>query len=145
MTGGKGRWALLLVGLVVLVGLALVGHWARRPSGPVCALDGAPLVPDYQVEIVDAHGTTRSFCCVRCAEIWLRREQGRPQAITVTDEASGEPIDAAQAWYVRSSVMTTPATRNCIHVFRSRADAEKHADAFAGAVLSESERPFRGE
>jgi nitrous oxide reductase accessory protein NosL len=43
---------------------------------------------------------------------------------------------------VRSSVVTTPATANRVHAFRSRADAEKHADKHGGTVLSEAEMPF---
>ena len=90
-----------------------------------------------------AAATRYLFCCVRCAEIWLRGQPSPPRAVLVTDEESGEELDASAAWYVRSSVVTTPATGNRVHVFRSRADAERHADAYGGTVLARSEAPFR--
>src|SRR5205085_4492845 len=125
-----------------VVALPLAGHWARRHTKQGCALDGEKVQPIYQVELVDDQERRHQFCCLRCAEIWLRRQRVAPRAILVTDEASGQAIDSAAACYVRSSVVTTPTTGNRIHVFARRADAEKHAAAFAGAVLSEVERPF---
>ena len=59
-----------------------------------------------------------------------------------SDEVSGEPVDARSAHYVRSDVVTTPATGNRVHVFRRRVDAERHAALFAGTVLTGAERPF---
>jgi hypothetical protein len=141
MSGRKPPWATLLVGLVVVAGLPLAGHWARRHRAEGCALDGAAVNPAYRVEVVDASGHPHAFCCLRCAQIWLE-DKPDPRAVTVTDEASGEPIDAAAAWFVRSSVVTMPTTGNRVHAFRTRADAERHADQFWGVVLSGSERPF---
>ncbi len=142
LSGRKARWGTALVGLVVVVGLPLAGHWARHPRAEGCALDGAAINPVYRVEVVDARGYPHAFCCPRCARIWLDSEPAPPRAITVTDEASGEPIDAAAAWFVRSAVVTVPATGNRIHAFRNREDAQMHADRFAGVVLSGPERPL---
>jgi hypothetical protein len=61
----------------------------------------------------------------------------------VTDETSGALISASEAWFVRSSVITNRVTRNRVHCFQSRADAERHAAAFAGEILSGNDRPFR--
>jgi hypothetical protein len=131
-----------VVGLLALVGLAAAGHWARRPVGPCCALDGANIENVYRVEVVDSRGQPHLFCCPRCAQIWLEHQAEPPRAVTVTDETSGLGIDAAAAHYVRSSVITTPGTGNRIHVFRTGADADKHAAAFGGVVLAESANPF---
>jgi hypothetical protein len=125
--------------LALAVALPLLGYLARRPLTG-CALDGVKINPDYRVEVVDAGGARRAFCCIRCAQIWLGHQSAPLRAITVTDETSGEPIDAAAAWYVRSSVVTVWTTGNRIHAFRDRADAEKHAATFAGVVLSGSLR-----
>lgn len=143
MSVRKATWVRGLVGLAVVVGLPVMAHWARRPDGTGCALDGAKIDPIYRVEISDGQGRTQAFCCLRCARIWRDRQPAPPQSITVTDEASGQRLATAAAYYVRSSVVTVPATGNRVHVFRSRADAEKHAAAHAGALLSASERPFR--
>jgi nitrous oxide reductase accessory protein NosL len=137
----KAPWVGLL-GLVVVVGLPVAGNWARHRGDGTCALTGMAIDPVYRVEVVDSRGHPHAFCCVTCARAWLKKAPGEPKAITVTDEASGEPIDAGTAFYVRSFVVTMPTTGNRIHVFRNREDAEKHAAAHAGIVLSESERPF---
>jgi hypothetical protein len=142
MTGRNTWW--LLAGLVVVVGLPLLAHWLRRPTEAGCALDGLRIDPRYRVAIVDHLGTRHAFCCLRCAEIWLQKESKfPPRSVTVTDEATGERVDAALAWYVRSAVATNRITGNRIHVFQSQADALKHAADFAGVVLEESEKPFR--
>ena len=91
--------------------------------------------------VVDGRGDARAFCCVRCAQLWLAT-QPTPRLIAVTDEADGEAIDADAAYYVRSFVVTTPAVGNRIHVFRSKDDAEKHAAAHGGTVLTGAEKPF---
>jgi hypothetical protein len=131
-----------LAAVAVVVGLPLAGYLIRRHAEPGCALDGAKINPDYRVEVVASDGRIHAFCCLRCAELWLGRLPGPPQAVLVTDEAGGNLIDARDAFFVRSSVVTTPATANRIHAFRSRADAENHADKHGGTVLSESEKPF---
>jgi endogenous inhibitor of DNA gyrase (YacG/DUF329 family) len=133
-------WA--LVGLAVVIGLPVAGWWARRSATPGCALDGMPIDPAYRVQVADADGHTYAFCCPRCAAIWLERRATQAVAVTVTDEASGEPVDAAAAWFVRSSVVTAPASGNRIHAFRDRADAERHAERFLGTVLPPPDTPY---
>jgi hypothetical protein len=139
----RGMWWIVgLMGLAALVLLPLAAHWLRRHKESGCALDGSRIDLIYRVEIVDREGEAHEFCCVRCAQIWRDQHAEAPQAVAVTDEASGQMIDADAAIYVRSSVVTTPATRNRIHAFRDRADAQKHAAAFGGIILTGSERPL---
>src|SRR5262249_36785541 len=66
----------------------------------------------------------------------------RPRAVYVTDEASGAEIDSGSAFFVRSAVVTNPVTRNRVHTFRDRADAEDHARAYEGEALTGVRRPF---
>jgi hypothetical protein len=143
MSEGRRRWLWAVLGLAVVVGLPVLGHWARRSAVPHCALDGVEIDPRYQVSVVDGRGQAHAFCCLHCAQAWVARQPDTPRAITVTDEATGQEIEAASACYVRSSVVTTPVTGNRIHAFRRRADAEEHASAFSGVVLTGAEKPFR--
>jgi len=143
MNERKGSWLTGLAVLATVVGLALAGHLVRRNGDPGCALDGTRINAEYRVEAVDEDGRVHAFCCLRCAEIWVGRQSTAPRSVRVTDEFSGRLIDAGDAHYVRSSVVTNPPSGNRVHAFRNRADAEKHADIHGGTVLSESERPFQ--
>jgi hypothetical protein len=139
------RWRRLLP-LALLVALALlplVGHWARRVPAGRCALDGAPIPALYRVRIRDDGGQDQVFCCIHCAEVWLERQARRPVAIFVTDEVTGAEIDASAAYFVRSSVVTTPTTGNRIHAFASRAAARYHAESAYGRLLTGPDRPLQ--
>jgi NosL len=138
----KTRMRLLLAGLLIVIGLPLVGKWARGPAENRCALDGLEIEPLYRVRVVDRAGGSHNFCCVRCAGAWLERQAERPAAVYVTDEAGGGEVDARSAHFVHSAVLTNSITGNRVHTFRDRADAEEHARAFGGQVLAGAERPF---
>lgn len=143
MNGTSFRVALALVSCLA-VGLPLLGAWSRRQQLPRCALDGAPIEPIYAVEIVPANGPALPFCCLRCADFWCARQSRPPREVRVTDEVSGRVLDAAEAFYARSSIVTTPATGNRIHSFARRADAEAHAADFSGRLLTGDLRPLVG-
>jgi hypothetical protein len=134
------RIAVLLLGAMVLAA-PLAGRWLRRDNQSRCAWDGLPVQALYRVRVVDAADTSREFCCVRCAAAWLT-QHGAAHAVHVTDEASGSEIDAGAAHFVQSAVSTNPITRNSIHAFKKRSDAEEHADTFGGRLLTDEERPF---
>jgi hypothetical protein len=131
-------WTLLawLLMLSLEMGLASGPDEASR-----CAWDGLPVQPLYRVRVVDATDTSREFCCVRCAAAWLT-EHGEAHTVYVTDEAGGSEIDARAAYFVQSAVPTNPITRNSIHAFRERSDAQEHAAAYGGRLLTADEQPF---
>jgi hypothetical protein len=138
------QWVLGLVGLLVVVVLPLAGHWVRQRRTSACALDGGKIEPIFRVRVVDDQGISREFCCTRCAELWLEHQGKEPQAVYVTDEASGQEIDAASAWLVRSQVVTNAPTGNRTHAFGTEEEARRHAERFRGRILSGTEWPFRG-
>jgi len=129
--------------LALVIGLPVLGHWHRRDAPPRCAFDGLPIEPCYRVVVIRSRDVEHTFCCVRCADRWLEQPKTFASEVFVTDETTGDQINASTAWFVRSSVATNHLNGNRIHVFRLRVDAERHADAFHGEILSDSERPFR--
>jgi hypothetical protein len=139
------RWWSVLAVLVIAVGLAVLGTSIRRHLPGRCALDGDRIEPLYRVRVVDEAGESQEFCCLRCAQLWLKGRQEQPAGIYVTDEASGQEIDGQDAFYVRSSVVTKATTGNRIHTFREQEDAEKHAASALGRILTGSDRPFTRE
>jgi transketolase len=59
--------------------------------------------------------------------------------VRVVDEPSGNKIDASQALFVESEVVTVPHVKNRIHVFAKKEDALKHIQKFKGNWV---ENPF---
>lgn len=132
------------LGIMLVVGVPLAGKWLQPHSGERCALDGVAIEPLYRVRLVDQAGKDYPFCCIQCATVWLAQQPTRPRAVFVTDEITGNEIPASEAYFVRSLVVTMPATGNSIHVFKTMADAQRHADAGGGSILTGAERPFAG-
>jgi hypothetical protein len=133
------RSLLVLTASLIVLGLPLAGKWVRRHPDPRCDLDGLKIEPLYQVRVVDGAGAAYRFCCVRCARLWLLHRAIEPKTVYVTDEASGEEMDSRSAFFVQSAVFTNPITRNRIHVFHHRSDAEEHARSFGGWTLTDAE------
>ena len=140
---GRGFWLSSLAVAVLAVGLPCLGTFVRRQRLPQCALDGVAIDPVYAVEIIDGQGKSQRFCCIRCAQYWLAKEPLVTGAVHVTDEVSARPLDAADAYFVRSNVITNPVTGNRIHSFAGRGDAESHAKQFRGRILDDGERPLQ--
>ena len=143
MTRAKSWLLLLAAGAAVVVGLPLGARWLRPRDRGRCALDGLKIETLYQVRVKGRNGSSVQLCSIRCAERWLALQDLAPVAVSVTDEASGDEIDAATAWFVKSAVVTNPVTRNRVHAFRDKADAEAHARDFHGDLLKKGERPLR--
>lgn len=142
MNPERSAWIVRSIGLLIVIGLPILGTWLRRQSDEVCALDGIPLDPLFEVQMVDAHDVQRRFCCLQCARWWIERASETPKQVLVTDETSGRLFDAGSANYVRSGVITNASTGNRVHVFKNKSDAEKHAQVSRGTILSGSEQPF---
>lgn len=135
------RWQWFALWLLVVLGLPLAGRWWRQETARGCAIDGRPIEPLYRVRCVEASGTPRDFCCVLCAQAWLK-ERPTCESMAVTDETSGRTLPASMAFFVRSSVVTQPATGNRWHVFAREADALQHAREGRGVVVRSEDRPL---
>lgn len=126
---------------LVVVGLPVIGHVARRGGPDRCAFDGETIELSYRVRIAEASGS-RLFCCVGCASRWLDRSGTRPECVYVTDEIGGEELPADEATFVRSMVYTRHSTGDRIHAFRRPEDAARHVREARGRVLSGAARPL---
>jgi hypothetical protein len=134
----KQAWILALLGIAAL---PLVADRVRARSER-CALDGVAVAVPFRARIVAADRTTRSFCGVRCAHLWLARSGLAARTILVTDCVSGREIDARDAWFVRSASVWGGGAPDFIRVFAERSAAERHAQAYRGKILSDADRPF---
>lgn len=135
------RWVWLLLASICAAAVPIVAQVLRGTSPTGCALDGSAIIPIYRVRIQKGDRQF-VFCCIRCAQLWARRQSDALDRVLVVDEATGVEIDAVAAIFVHSSVVTTPAAQNRIHAFRLRSDAEEHVAIFGGRLLTGDECPF---
>ena len=130
------KMAFFIKGLLIAACLSVLGVFFQpRQASWRCALDGSVINPIYEVEIIEANELSKKFSCVGNALIWLKRNPRAVRLIRVTDERTQEKITAEKAFYVLSTVMTTPHTGDKIHVFGSRDAAQAHARQFAGVMV----------
>lgn len=113
-------------------------HALRSANQDRCSLDGSRLVPIYRVDQMLDGAPVASFCCVTCAAEWPESPAGAYWR--VRDEVTGQPLDAAVACFVQSTVITVPARQDRVHVFRSWVDALEHLEEFGGSRLTD---PFK--
>lgn len=135
---------LLFVGALIIATIisVLVVYPQHIYASSRCSLDGSRIQPLYEVIIVLRDKSIRRFSSIISARIWFRENSNQVSTILVTDEATGEKIDARQGFYVESKVITTPHTRNKIHVFGQREAAKLHALEFRGKLVT---NPFKAK
>ena len=127
----------IAAGISTLMAVIQHSHASSR-----CSLDGIQVRPLYEVVIIQKDETPHKFSCVVSARIWFRENSERVSYILVTDEVTGEKIDAEHAFYVESEVITTQHTENRIHVFTQEESARSHAKRFNGKLVK---NPFSSQ
>ncbi len=135
-------WWTAFAGLPLTALLPVAGYWARRGQQARCATDGQRIESVFLVQFVDGDGSRRDFCCLRCAQLWLARSKTPPAKILVTDEIDGQLLDAKDAFFVRSTVLSNGPTGDRRHVFRTHSQAQEHLETFRGRILTGTEHPF---
>lgn len=123
--------------LSALFCLLLIALVACKSGDNRCAFDGIAVDPIYEIEITRRNGAVKKFCCVFCAQEWYGRSKRDVARITVTDEISGEKIDASAAYYVESEIFTQRHTRCRTHVFGQRNEAQRHAEQYDGRLVDD--------
>lgn len=104
-----------------------------------CDYDGTRIIPVYGIDIMLKDGENMNFCSVHCAWEWSRKNRSRIDSVMVTDEITGERLDASLAYYVESDVVTVRAVQNRTHVFKEKTDALAHAGQHNGNMI---DNPF---
>ncbi|NOT02292.1 MAG: hypothetical protein HOP29_16925 [Phycisphaerales bacterium] len=111
--------------------ISLISRWRVYQSrADRCNLDGNRIEPVRRVDLVRDGETVQSFCCIRCAGDWP--DVPADAYWRVHDEITGEPLDASNACFVESRVVTVPSRRDRIHVFKNWADALGHCTQYEG-------------
>ena len=128
-----------LIVLIVSIILAAGSVIYQGQKAPRCDFDGTKIIPVYGIDIMLRSGTTLKFCSVCCAREWFRKNLSQIDLVMVTDEVTGEMLDAALAHYVQSDVVTVRAVQNRIHVFKEKSHALSHAGQHKGNII---ENPF---
>jgi len=125
------RWTTLFI-IFVIISSALSCGRETKSIEDRCDYDGVKFEPIYAVYFTLQDGTEIRFCSIVCASLSFPELKSRIKEVIVVDERSGTKINAFQALFVESKVVTVPHVKNRIHVFGNREDAIKHLDKFKG-------------
>jgi ribosomal protein L24E len=137
--GSNKRWIALFITFVIIsLGSSCKGE--RQSIESRCDYDGAKIEPFNAVYFTLQDGREKKFCSITCASLSFPELKSWIKEVRVVDERSGTGINASQAFFVESEVVTVPHVKNRIHVFGNREDAIKHLDKFKGRWI---ENPFR--
>jgi len=132
------RWTTLFI-IIVIISSALSCGRETKSIEDRCDYDGAKIEPIYAVYFAFQDGTEKKFCSIACASLSFPELKSRIKEVVVVDERSGTKINASQALFVESEVVTVPHVKNRIHVFANKEDALKHIQTFKGNWV---ENPF---
>jgi ribosomal protein L24E len=132
------RWITPFI-ILVIISLVLGCQEERKSIESRCDYDGVKIEPIYAVYFTLQDGTEKKFCSIACASMSFSELKSRIKEVVVVDERSGTKINASQALFVESEVVTVPHVKNRIHVFAKEEDALKHIQKFKGYWV---ENPF---
>ncbi|GAB6061821.1 hypothetical protein JCM30394_05500 [Deferrisoma palaeochoriense] len=108
-----------------------------RPDGPRCMRCGAASNTIGRVQFLLPDGTRQVFCSIPCA---LAVPLPAGARVRVTDEATGDEVDADAAFFVESEAVSVAHNRTRIHAFARTTDASAHVRAHQGRWVP---NPFR--
>jgi hypothetical protein len=132
------RQIILLI-IFVIISLVLGCQGEKKLIENRCDYDGVKIEPLYAVYFTLQDSTEKKFCSIACASMSFPALKKQMREVRVVDEPSGNKIDASQALFVESEVVTVPHVKNRIHVFAKKEDALKHIQKFKGNWV---ENPF---
>jgi ribosomal protein L24E len=125
--------------ILVVISSALGCQGERKSMEGRCDYDGVKIEPIYAVYFTLQDGTEKKFCSIVCASMSFSKRKGEVKQVMVVDEASEKRIDASQAFFVESEIVTVPHVKNRIHVFAKEEDALRHLKEFRG---KRAQNPF---
>ena len=137
MASNRGWRILFIILLVISVALGCQGE--RKSMEGRCDYDGVKIEPIYAVYFTLRDGTEKKFCSIVCASMSFVALKKQIREVRVVDEPSGNKINASEAFFVESDIVTVPHVKNRIHVFAKKEDALKHIQKFKGNWV---ENPF---
>ncbi len=132
------RWVALFTTFVIIP-LVLSCQGERKSIESRCDYDGVKIEPIYAVYFTLQDGTEKKFCSIACASMSFSALKKQIRKVRVVDEPSGNKINASEAFFVESDIVTVPHVKNRIHAFGRGEDAMKHLEKFNGRRV---ENPF---
>jgi nitrous oxide reductase accessory protein NosL len=140
--------ALAAAALAAMPGCDRVDRWLHPGICPLC---GRPIHPAMAAEVQFANEAPERVCCLRCALTYAAQTGKSVKVRSVTDHASGRPLDPKDAFYVVGSDVA-PCAAPPVEASESRREVEmQHFDrcrpsvvAFASAADAERFRAQAG-
>ncbi len=133
-------WRVILLVALVSIGLGLFssyymyGHEVER-----CDLCGISINPTFEARLHLKDGTVKRYCCIHCALEAYREFKDRVEWVSVTDQETGEKLNANDVIYVENDVITCKPCGLKLHVFASelaglQSRAKKYMKVFGGRI-----------
>ena len=135
-------WKLVLVVAIVSVGLGLFssyrmyGHKVKS-----CELCGISINPTFEVSFHLKDGITRRYCCVNDALRAYRELVEKVEWVSVTEQETGEKLNADDAIFVENDIVTCAPCGTNIHIF----EAETHGGLFYEHRVTKYMKKFGGK
>lgn len=136
----KNKNRIIFIFIAIIFSFTIGCEREKKPLTDRCDYDGTKIVPLYAVYFTLQDGTEKKYCSIVCASMSFQELKGRIKEVVVVDEPSGKKINASDAFFVESEVVTVPHVSNRIHTFGNKEDAAKHVQRFNGRWV---ENPFR--
>ncbi len=127
--------SLLILGFIGILCFPLFRQEHSR-SAQRCAYDGAKIDSLYEVQFLMKGGEVLRFCSIACALQALEQRKEGIGLIMVTDEVSGQKVDAEKTFFVESKVISVPHVKSNVHAFASEEASQRHQNQYQGKSIS---------
>src|SRR5512139_3474346 len=104
MASNKKCIAFFITFIIISLGLGCQGE--RKSIGSRCDYDGVKIEPIYAVYFTLQDGAEKKFCSIACASMSFSALKKQIREVRVVDEPSGNKINASEAFFIESDIVT---------------------------------------
>ena len=135
-------WKIAIIVAVISVGLGLYSSYHMYGyKVETCDQCGISINPTFEVVFHLKDGTTKHYCCVNDALHAYREMVDRVEWVAVTEQETGEKLNAADAIFVENDIVTCEPCGTRLHIF----EAETHGGLFVEYRVDKYMKKFGGK
>jgi hypothetical protein len=135
-------WKIVLTVAIISVGLGLFSSYYMYSQKVVsCQLCGISINPTFEARLHLKDGTVKRYCCVNDALHAYRELMERVEWVSVTEQETGEKLNATDVIFVENDIMTCAPCGTKLHIF----EAETHGGLFYEHRVNKYMKKFGGK